>query len=251
MSKLSLIAIDGPSGVGKSTTAKRVAQQLGWGYLDTGAMYRATALALQRAGVVLEDRPRLERVLAGLKIQQRGIREYLDGEDVTEAIRTPEITRMVTPVSADARVREVLVDQQRRIGGAGGWVVDGRDIGTVVFPEACCKIFLTASVDARAGRLSGGGSASELWSRIVASVLDIPLERTESQEGSAFGAALLAGVRSGVFADVADAVTRCVRVRDRVEPDPDWAQAYAGGYERYRMLYPALRELRQREESGR
>jgi len=152
MSKLSLIAIDGPSGVGKSTTAKRVAQQLGWGYLDTGAMYRATALALQRAGVVLEDRPRLERVLAGLKIQQRGIREYLDGEDVTEAIRTPEITRMVTPVSADARVREVLVDQQRRIGGAGGWVVDGRDIGTVVFPTACCKLYLTASVTARAGR---------------------------------------------------------------------------------------------------
>ena len=104
---------------------------------------------------------------------------------------------------------------------------------------------------ARAGRLSGGGSASELWSRIVASVLDIPLERTESHEGSAFGAALLAGVRSGVFADVADAVTRCVRVRDRVEPDPDWAQAYAGGYERYRRLYPVLRELRQREESGR
>ena len=152
MSKLSLIAIDGPSGVGKSTTAKRVAQQLGWGYLDTGAMYRATALALQRAGVVLEDRPRLERVLAGLKIQQRGIREYLDGEDVTEAIRTPEITRMVTPVSADARVREVLVDQQRRIGGAGGWVVDGREIGTVVFPTACCKLYLTASVTARAGR---------------------------------------------------------------------------------------------------
>jgi cytidylate kinase len=152
MSMLSLIAIDGPSGVGKSTTAKRVAQQLGWGYLDTGAMYRATALALLRAGVVLEDRPRLERVLAGLKIQQRGIREYLDGEDVTEAIRTPEITRMVTPVSADARVREVLVDQQRRIGGAGGWVVDGRDIGTVVFPTACCKIYLTASVTARAGR---------------------------------------------------------------------------------------------------
>jgi len=152
MSRLSLIALDGPSGVGKSTTAKRVAQQLGWGYLDTGAMYRATALALLRAGVVLEDRPRLERVLAGLKIQQRGIREYLDGEDVTEAIRTPEITRMVTPVSADARVREVLVDQQRRIGGAGGWVVDGRDIGTVVFPTACCKIYLTASVTARAGR---------------------------------------------------------------------------------------------------
>jgi cytidylate kinase len=152
MTRLALIALDGPSGVGKSTTAKRVAQQLGWDYLDTGAMYRAAALALRRAGIDLDDRPGLERVLAGLRIQQRGIREFLGDEDVSEAIRTPEITRMVTPVSADARVREVLVDQQRRIGGQGGWVVDGRDIGTVVFPDACCKIFLTASVEARAGR---------------------------------------------------------------------------------------------------
>jgi cytidylate kinase len=152
MSKLSLIALDGPSGVGKSTTAKRVAQELGWDYLDTGAMYRAAALALQRAGIGLDDRDGLEGVLAGLKIQQRGVREFLGDEDVSDAIRTPEITRMVTPVSADARVREVLVDQQRRIGGQGGWVVDGRDIGTVVFPDACCKIFLTASVEARAGR---------------------------------------------------------------------------------------------------
>ena len=152
MSKLSLIAIDGPSGVGKSTTAKRVAQQLGWDYLDTGAMYRAAALALQRTGVALDDRPGLERLLATLAIQQLGTREFLGGEDVSEAIRTPEITRMVTPVSADARVREVLVQQQRRIGAKGGWVLDGRDIGTVVFPDACCKVFLTASVEARAAR---------------------------------------------------------------------------------------------------
>jgi CMP/dCMP kinase len=152
MTKLSIIAIDGPSGVGKSTTAKRVAQQLNWDYLDTGAMYRATALALRRAGVALDDRPGLDQVLAALRIEQRGTREFLDGEDVSEAIRTPEITLMVTPVSADARVREVLVDQQRKIGAKGGWVVDGRDIGTVVFPDACCKIFLTASVEARAAR---------------------------------------------------------------------------------------------------
>ena len=123
MSKLSLIAIDGPSGVGKSTTAKQVAQELGWDYLDTGAMYRATALALQRTGVALSNRTGLEKVLAGLRIQQRGAREFLGDEDISALIRT-----------------------------AGGWVVDGRDIGTVVFPEACCKIFLTASVAARAGR---------------------------------------------------------------------------------------------------
>ena len=84
---------------------------------------------------------------------------------------------------------------------------------------------------------------SALWSRIVASVLGLPLERTESQEGSAFGAALLAGVRTGVFSDVEQAVARCVRVRDRIEPDERWVDAYERGYDRYRMLYPALRPL--------
>ena len=150
--KLSLIALDGPSGVGKSTTAKRVAQELGWHYLDTGAMYRATALALHRAQVALEDRDSLERVLGSLRIEPRGTSEFLNGEDVSEAIRTPEVTKLVTAVSADARVREVLVDQQRVIGASGGWVVDGRDIGTVVFPHACCKVFLTATAEARAQR---------------------------------------------------------------------------------------------------
>ena len=166
MPRIALIALDGPSGVGKSTTAKLAAQALGWEYLDTGAMYRATALALQRAGVGLDDRQGLERVLAGLRIQQRGTLEFLGEEDVSDAIRTPEISRMVTPVSADARVREVLVDQQRRICAGGGWEVDGRDIGTVVFPDACCKIFLTASVAARAERrfleLQAKGAAQPL-----------------------------------------------------------------------------------------
>jgi xylulokinase len=93
------------------------------------------------------------------------------------------------------------------------------------------------------GRASGGGARSDLWLRIVASVLGLPLERTESEEGSAFGAALLAGVRAGVFQDAADAVARCVRVRERIEPDPDWSAAYERGYERYRLLYPTLKPL--------
>jgi xylulokinase len=93
------------------------------------------------------------------------------------------------------------------------------------------------------GRASGGGAASELWLQIVASVLGLPLERTESEEGSAFGAALLAGVRAGVFADAADAVARCVRVRDRIEPDAAWSAAYEDGYIRYRSLYPTLKSL--------
>ena len=93
------------------------------------------------------------------------------------------------------------------------------------------------------GRASGGGATSDLWLLIVASVLALPLERTESEEGSAFGAALLAGVRAGGFEDAADAVARCVRVRDRIEPDPDWSAAYESGYDRYRLLYPTLRPL--------
>ena len=149
---LPLIAIDGPSGVGKSTTARRVAERLGWYYLDTGAMYRAAALAVQRAGIALTDRPALEALLQSLDLSQEGTRIFLAGEDVSEAIRSQAITQLVTPVSADGRVREVLVDQQRRIGARGRWVVDGRDIGSVVFTGACCKVFLTASPEARAQR---------------------------------------------------------------------------------------------------
>ena len=151
-SALLLIAIDGPSGVGKSTTARRVAERLGWQYLDTGAMYRAAALAVQRQGLELRDRQALEGLLAHLDLAQEGRRILLAGEDVSEAIRTEDVTRLVTPVSADRRVREVLVEQQRHIGASGRWVVDGRDIGTVVFPQACCKTFLTASPEARARR---------------------------------------------------------------------------------------------------
>ena len=93
------------------------------------------------------------------------------------------------------------------------------------------------------GRISGGGTRSDLWAAIVASVLDVPLERTESDAGSAFGAALLAGVRVGVFADAAEAVARCVRVAGRIEPEPEWGAVYRENYGRYRALYPALRSL--------
>jgi xylulokinase len=105
------------------------------------------------------------------------------------------------------------------------------------------ELLRALGVRAEVGRVSGGGARSELWLRIVASVLNLPLERTESEAGSAYGAALLAGVRDGVFADAADAVARCVRVRDRVEPDPAWVEDYERGYARFRSLYPALRPL--------
>ena len=150
--RLPLIAIDGPSGVGKSTTAKLVAKSLAWDYLDTGAMYRAAALALKRAGITIDDRVALNRILHELKIYQVGNREFLGLEDVSEAIRTPEITDMASLISSDADVRVALVCKQRQICERGNWVVDGRDIGTVVFPNACCKIYLTASAEIKALR---------------------------------------------------------------------------------------------------
>jgi cytidylate kinase len=151
-SRLDLIAIDGPSGSGKSTTAKRTAERLGWSYLDTGAMYRATALALHRAGVELAETAQVKTILDQININQEGTSIFLDDENVSDAIRTMEINQMVTPVSADAQVREAMVRQQQRLGQRGRWVVDGRDIGTVVFPEAVSKIFLVASLRVRSER---------------------------------------------------------------------------------------------------
>ncbi len=98
-------------------------------------------------------------------------------------------------------------------------------------------------VEAGVARVSGGGARSALWTRILASVLGLPLERTAAEEGAAYGAALLGGVRAGVFADAHEAVAACVRVTERIEPDPAWTAAYADGYARYRALYPALRPL--------
>ena len=105
------------------------------------------------------------------------------------------------------------------------------------------ELLREVGVDARVGRVSGGGARSDLWLRIVASVLGLPLERTEAEEGAAYGAALLGAVKEGVFTDAGEAVAACVRVRDRVDPDPDWQAVYADGYTRYRELYPTLRRL--------
>lgn len=154
-----IVAIDGPSGAGKSTVAKAVAKELGFSCLDTGAMYRAIAW---RAPA----RRRRARRRAGLGGYRRTYdiafghvegdpvprRVFIGDDEVTDAIRTAEIDRAVSPVSAAPAVREALLDQQRRIGNAGDYVVEGRDIGTVVFPDAAVKVFLTASDEERAHR---------------------------------------------------------------------------------------------------
>jgi CMP/dCMP kinase len=153
-----IIAIDGPVGSGKSTLARRVAEMTGYVYIDTGAMYRAVALkALRRAmaidpenGAPLEALARATRI--DLRAQDGGQRVFLDGEDVTGAIRTPEVAQAASKIAVIPGVRHVLVAEQRRAGHQGGVVMEGRDIGSVVFPDAEVKIFLTASPEVRAER---------------------------------------------------------------------------------------------------
>jgi cytidylate kinase len=155
MAKL-IIAIDGPVGSGKSTVARGVADLLGYTYLDSGAMYRALALKAIRRGVSLSDAAALETLARATHIDlERGAdgqRVLLDDEDVTQAIRTAEVSQAASHVALVPSVRQVLVDEQRRAGDRGGVVMEGRDIGTVVFPHAELKIFLDASVEVRAER---------------------------------------------------------------------------------------------------
>jgi CMP/dCMP kinase len=140
-----VVAIDGPAGAGKSTVARALARALGFGYLDSGAMYRAAALALlERGGAASELARDLEIEL--------GERVLVDGRDVTEAIRAPEVSEAASRIAANPKVREALVQKQRALLGRGDWVAEGRDIGTVVAPDALIKVFLTASPEERARR---------------------------------------------------------------------------------------------------
>jgi cytidylate kinase len=152
-----VVAIDGPAGSGKSTTARLVAERLGCRHIDTGAMYRAVALAVLRAGVDPGDEPACGALAAFSRIEfgnepRGGQSVSLDGTDVTLEIRTPEVTRAVSPVSAHPSVRKGMVRQQRELAEEGGAVLEGRDIGTVVLPSADVKIYLVASKTVRAER---------------------------------------------------------------------------------------------------
>ncbi|MFT3699615.1 MAG: (d)CMP kinase [Kofleriaceae bacterium] len=155
MKKL-VVTIDGPAGAGKSTVAKTLARRLGYSLLDTGAIYRSVALSSQRAGIPWDDAERLAQIARDLAIEFKFVGDtnsvFLAGEDVSKAIRTPEISQGASQVSAHGPVRAALLDLQRRLGSGGGVVVEGRDTGTVVFPLAEAKFFLSATDEERARR---------------------------------------------------------------------------------------------------
>lgn len=147
-----IVAIDGPAGAGKSTIAKQLASRLGFRHLDTGATYRAVALAVLRSGVSADDDPAVEQVARGVAIEFRREQVFLNGEDVTSAIRQREVNEMIHFVADNPKIREQLVRLQREIAAGDAIVTEGRDQGTVAFPDADCKIFLTASAEERARR---------------------------------------------------------------------------------------------------
>ncbi|MEV6242635.1 (d)CMP kinase [Lentzea sp. NPDC051838] len=186
-----MVALDGPSGTGKSTVAKRLAMALDARYLDTGSMYRAVTVAVLRAGVDPADEAAVNEVAEGAKLvvgtdpSAPGI--TLDGDDVSVEIRGPEVTLAVSPVSATAHVRELLVAQQRAIiadavDHVGGIVVEGRDIGTVVSPDAPLKVYLTASADARAQRRTKQDNAASRESTVDVVLKDI--QRRDNYDSS-------------------------------------------------------------------
>ena len=157
MAKTYSIAIDGPAGAGKSTIAKRVAKELGYHYVDTGAIYRTVAYFLDLWGVSPKDVDGVERYIdeltIGIEYDEDGLQHMImNGMDVTNDIRTPEVSKMASDVSAHACVREMLLDMQQDVAKQYNVIMDGRDIGTVVLPKANVKIFLTASAEVRAKR---------------------------------------------------------------------------------------------------
>ncbi len=174
-----IIAIDGPSGAGKSTVTSQLAKRLGYKQIDTGAMYRAVAWLISQAGIDPADSDQVERFCGDVDVRfdcSNGTRRVLaNGQDVTDRIRTPEMSLMTSRISALKPVREAMVRSQRAMGQNGGVVLEGRDIGTVVFPDAELKFFLSASPEERGRRrfleLSGKGEAVTLEETIAAVVL--------------------------------------------------------------------------------
>lgn len=169
-----VIAIDGPSGAGKGTVSRSIAGELGYRHIDTGAMYRAVGWRARQQGLSLDDESSVAEVARSAALIVEGGRVEVDGHDVTTAIRTPEIDKVAATVARLPRVREVLVERQRAIGADGGVVMEGRDIGTVVFPGADVKVYLDASPEERARRRmhdsAYGGDAAAAPGTVAASL---------------------------------------------------------------------------------
>jgi CMP/dCMP kinase len=177
-----VIAIDGPAGAGKSTVARGVARALGFTYLDSGAMYRAVALAAVEGGIDPDDGDRLGELAWGLDIDFEGDTIRLDGKPVEGRIRSPEVTVAASRVSVHPQVRQAMVKRQRELIAAGNYVAEGRDIGTVVSPDSPLKVFLTASEEERARRRAAETGES------VAEVRESIDERDRRDRGREHGA---------------------------------------------------------------
>ncbi len=224
-----LVAIDGPAGAGKSTVAKALARELGFGYLDTGAMYRCVALAaLEQGGGPLTERP---AGVLGTLAQSAAIdfdtytgghagaaRVLLDGRDVSERIRTPAVAEAASIVAADPHVREALVAKQREVIARGNWVAEGRDIGTVVAPDAELKVFLTADQRERARR-----RAAEIGTEVATVLAEQTLrdQRDSSRQHSPLHAAPDAVTLDTSGLSVEEVVSRIAALAREDESDAD------------------------------
>lgn len=208
--KLDVIAIDGPAGSGKSTVAKKTAKRLGWTYLDTGAMYRSLCLEALREGTSTEDGDKLAELLDTMTIEMSfesgELTVKLDGEDVSDEIRESHVDKHVSEVAAQQEVREKMVEMQRRMGERGEAVVEGRDIGTVVFPDAKYKFYLDAPLDIRARRRYNQLAESSHSDVTFEAVLEEMKERDETDRERS----------SGPLKPPEDAITI-----DTAEPSPD------------------------------
>ncbi len=215
-----VLAIDGPAGAGKSTTAKAVAKALGFAYLDSGALYRCVALAALDAGVAADDDAALGALAAGLTIRQtEGGRFELNGVDVSDRIRTPEVSQAASRSSACPSVRAALVGIQRRAVLAPGTVAEGRDIGTVIFPDADLKIFLDAQPEERARRraleMQARSAPAEAIARVGAEMAERD-QRDRTRPVAPLAAAEDAEVMDTTHLSFDDVVARIVaRVREK------------------------------------